>query len=107
MSEYVFKKEAVVKIGFKNFPLGWYSDDLAVLEFSNFKNVYSLNNSLVFIRFSALSISGNSSYSRKNLILDLILLLSFVKKEDKFFETSKAGFIFETIKMLYKRKEAV
>jgi glycosyltransferase involved in cell wall biosynthesis len=65
LSEYVFKKEAVVKIGFKNFPLGWYSDDLAVLEFSNFKNVYSLNNSLVFIRFSALSISGNSSYSRK------------------------------------------
>lgn len=65
LSEYVFKKEVVLTISFKNFNLGWYTDDLAVLEFSFFKNVYSLNNALVYVRFSILSISGDASSSRK------------------------------------------
>jgi glycosyltransferase involved in cell wall biosynthesis len=67
LSEYIFKKELVLKIGFKNFPLAWYSDDLAVLEFSNFKNVYTINGSIVFVRLSSLSIScDNTTIKRKN-----------------------------------------
>ncbi|MFT5963714.1 MAG: glycosyltransferase involved in cell wall biosynthesis [Flavobacterium sp.] len=99
LSEYVFKKEVVVKIGFKNFPLGWYSDDLAVLEFSNFKNVYTLNNSLVFIRFSTLGISGNSSYfiKKSNSRFDFYYYLLAIKrmnfskpqKQDLFLKLSK------------------
>lgn len=58
LSEHVFKKEAYLKNGFKNFPLAWYSDDLAWLEFSNFGNVYTINEALVRIRFTAGSISG-------------------------------------------------
>lgn len=58
LSEYVFKRNKVLEIGFRDFPLGWYSDVLAVLEFSNFKNVYSINTAKVFIRITDLSISG-------------------------------------------------
>lgn len=58
LSEYVFKKRKVVKIGFKNFSLGWFSDVLAVLEFSDFGAVFTINESLVFIRISNDSISG-------------------------------------------------
>ena len=58
LSEYVFKRNKVIEIGFRDFPLGWYSDVLAVLEFSNFKNVYSINTAKVFIRITDLSISG-------------------------------------------------
>ena len=36
LSEYIFRKVNVVKIGFRDFALGWYSDVMAVLEFSDF-----------------------------------------------------------------------
>lgn len=58
LSEYVFKTKCVNNIGFKEFPLAWLSDVLAVLEFSNFQKVYSINQSLVYIRTSNLNISG-------------------------------------------------
>ena len=58
LSEYVFRKTQIIEIGFKDFPLAWQSDVLAVLEFSHYKNVYSINDASVFIRISELSISG-------------------------------------------------
>jgi hypothetical protein len=59
LSEYVFARNKTVNIGFKDFPLAWYSDVLAALEFSDFKNVFSINEAVVYIRISNLSISGN------------------------------------------------
>jgi glycosyltransferase involved in cell wall biosynthesis len=59
LSEYVFRKSQVLEIRFKNFPLAWFSDVLAVLEFSNFKNIFSINAAVVYIRISELSISGS------------------------------------------------
>lgn len=58
LSEYIHRKTQITQIGFKDFPLGWQSDVLAVLEFSNFKNVYSINDAKVLIRITELSISG-------------------------------------------------
>ncbi|GGA88924.1 glycosyl transferase [Flavobacterium palustre] len=60
LSEYVFRKSQVLEIGFKDFPLAWYSDFLAVLEFSNFDTIYTINNSIVYVRLSELSISGST-----------------------------------------------
>ncbi|WP_140487632.1 glycosyltransferase family 2 protein [Flavobacterium sp. GSA192] len=60
LSEYVFRKSEVLEIGFKNFPLAWYSDVLAVFEFANFDNVFSINNSIVYVRISQWSISGSA-----------------------------------------------
>jgi glycosyltransferase involved in cell wall biosynthesis len=68
LSEYAFKRNQIIGIGFKNFPLAWCSDILAVLEFSNFDLVYSINEAIVYVRISALSISGNQDNVRlKNL----------------------------------------
>ena len=68
LSEYVFKENDISNIGFKNFPLGWHSDDLAVLEFSKFKNIYTINSSTVFVRLSTLNISGMSdNLKQKNI----------------------------------------
>jgi glycosyltransferase involved in cell wall biosynthesis len=68
LSEYAFRKSTVQKIGFRDLPLAWFSDVLAVLEFSNFKKVYSINTAAVLIRISPFSISGkldNSKLKRK------------------------------------------
>lgn len=68
LSEYIFKRSQIIEIGFRNFPLAWCSDILAVLEFSNFKLVHSINEAIVYIRISTLSISGNQDNVRlKNL----------------------------------------
>jgi glycosyltransferase involved in cell wall biosynthesis len=58
LSEYMFKRSQIVTIGFKDFPLAWLSDVLAVLEFSDFKEVYSINEAVIYIRITDLSISG-------------------------------------------------
>lgn len=59
LSEYIFNSKQIKEIGFKDLPLGWFSDVLGVLEFSNFGNVFSINEAIVYVRISKLSISGN------------------------------------------------
>lgn len=63
LSENIFRTSIVKKIGFKSFPLGWHSDDLAVFEFSLYGNskIFSSDDSVVLIRLSNLSISGNNN----------------------------------------------
>ena len=58
LSEYIFSVNAVKKNGFKDFPLAWHSDDLAILEFSNFGKILTINGTKVFIRSSDVNISG-------------------------------------------------
>jgi glycosyltransferase involved in cell wall biosynthesis len=90
LSEYVFLKEQLLKIGFKNFPLAWFSDVLAVLEFSNFKDIFSLNNTIISIRISNKSISGNQNNLKlksESTFAFYYYLLS--KKNNQFSENQK------------------
>lgn len=61
LSEYIFDSKVVEEIKFKYFPLAWYSDVLAVLEFSDFGNVFSINEAFLKIRISNESISGQKT----------------------------------------------
>jgi hypothetical protein len=61
LSEYIFKRSQISNIGFKDFPLAWFSDVLAILEFSDFKDIYTINSASVYVRVSTLSISGNQN----------------------------------------------
>lgn len=58
LSEYIFKARSYKRFGFKNFPLGWGSDDIAVLEFSEEKNIFFIDNAHVLVRMSSENISG-------------------------------------------------
>ncbi len=60
LSEYVFEAEKLKNNFFYDFPLAWHSDDLAILECSNFNTIYSINEAKVFVRISNLSISGRT-----------------------------------------------
>lgn len=76
LSEYVFSKESFLKYGFHNFPLAWHSDDGAWLDFSDFKPIYTINESNVFVRHSDECISG----SNKNQNLKDTASVDFIKK---------------------------
>lgn len=60
LSEYIFKKEKVDTIQFKDFPLAWYSDLLAVVEFAEFKTIYTINTAVVSFRMSGKNITSKS-----------------------------------------------
>ncbi|GEC73665.1 Glycosyl transferase family 2 [Flavobacterium flevense] len=85
LSEYVFRKSQVVKIRFKNFPLAWYSDVLAVLEFSNFTVIFSVNTAVVYVRISKLSISGSILNNQLKLQARFEFYCYLVSKKSNFF----------------------
>lgn len=60
LSEYVFKKDQILNIGFRNFPSALFSDIVAVLEFSNYSTVFTINDANVFVRISNANVSGHS-----------------------------------------------
>ncbi len=60
LSEHFFKKEKVDTIQFKDFPLAWHSDVLAVLEFTQFKTIYTINEALVYFRLSGKNITSKT-----------------------------------------------
>lgn len=67
LSEYIFLRASFDEFGFKNYPLAWHSDDMAWLEFSEAKKIYSINNAQIKIGFSNLSISGmNDNWDLKS-----------------------------------------
>ncbi|MFD2891009.1 glycosyltransferase family 2 protein [Flavobacterium chuncheonense] len=83
LSEYIFKTEKVERIKFKDFPLAWSSDVLAVVEFSDFKNIYTINEALVYVRNSGANISSQDDSVEKNTALFSFnyYLLSQYKKQ--------------------------
>jgi glycosyltransferase involved in cell wall biosynthesis len=99
LSEYVFNKKKVLEIGFRDFPLAWFSDVLAVLEFSNFKNIFSINEAQIYIRISDYSISGKKDNfklkSKANFEFYSYLLnnkynfFSNIEKKELFFRLNK------------------
>ena len=58
LSEHIFRKTTFDKIGFRNYKYAWHTDDMAVLEFSNFGLLFSINDEIVYVRVSTQSISG-------------------------------------------------
>ncbi|THF50569.1 glycosyltransferase family 2 protein [Flavobacterium supellecticarium] len=89
LSEYIFTKKTYDTYGFYNYPLAWYSDDRAWIDFSEQKNIYTINESFVFIRFSEMNISGRQDNAvlkkkaKEQFFGDFILrnLALFPKKE--------------------------
>ena len=62
--EYVFKTAQYEKYKFKNYLLAWGSDDMAVMQFSDFGNILCVNDALMMPRISAINISGQKDINK-------------------------------------------
>ena len=60
LSEYIFMKEKMDAIQLKDFPLAWYSDLLAVVEFAEFKTIFTINDAVVDFRLSGKNITSKT-----------------------------------------------
>lgn len=68
LSEYVFRKATLLQIRFKDLPLAWYTDLLAVIEVSEFNLIFTVNEAIVYFRLSDLNItSRNDNLVQKNI----------------------------------------
>lgn len=85
LSEYVFNKEKILRVGLKDFPLAWCTDILAVLEVSDFGNVYSINKSIVYIRISEISISGKKNNFKLKTRASVDFLNYMIIKKGQYF----------------------
>ncbi|WP_269683915.1 glycosyltransferase [Flavobacterium lacustre] len=97
LSEYVFKLSEIRSIGFKDLPLAWWSDVLAVLEFSNFGYIYSINEAIVFVRISRISISGNQSNEVQKEKANYLFFYYLLKYKSQYFSSSEIDFLFEKV----------
>ncbi len=82
LSENIFTKESYKKHGFRNFPLAWGADTFAWLDFTEFGDIYTINNANAYFRVSPYNISrggykedikNKASFIYFNLIVDQYL----------------------------------
>lgn len=101
LSEYVFTKDKINEIGFKDFPLAWWSDVLAVLEFSNFDKIYSINESYVYVRISDISISGSLHFEKTKEQASYLFYDYLLANKKNFFNQEERNFLLEKISKRY------
>jgi GT2 family glycosyltransferase len=87
LSEYLFKRSLFLKFGFREYPLAWHSDDMAWLEFSNGKPIWTINGSKASVRTSTINISGKND----NVVFKDIASIQFLRDlcKLKFIERKK------------------
>ncbi|MDR7208956.1 glycosyltransferase family 2 protein [Flavobacterium piscis] len=106
LSEYIFSKEIFMKYRFHNFPLAWHSDDAAWLTFADNKPIYTINDSNVFIRYSAFSISGNKlDQGLKNLACEKFYSECIYKNITCFDKKQKTDLTLEYEKAIKKNRK--
>ena len=72
LSENIFQTKMYRKYGFEKIPLAWGSDDIALLTFSNFRNILYNRKTKVQVRISDASISGSLFMDKeKNIALNI------------------------------------
>lgn len=85
LSEHVFSKESFLKYGFRDYPLAWHSDDKAWIDFSENKPIYTINEAIVFIRVSNISITGEQGNNDLKNIASVLFLKDIILQKLEFF----------------------
>ena len=89
LSEFVFRKKVLLDVKFKELPLAWYSDYLAVLECTYFGNIFTINNALVFFRLSEHNITGKKNDSTPKNIATFQYYYYLLNEKGSFFNAEQ------------------
>jgi len=101
LSEYIFRKEDLLKTKFRDFPLAWYSDLLAVLEVANFGIIFSINESIVSFRHSTLNISSDSKSDKIKNKSAFEFYLYLLNKKAIYFDRLQKELIFNSLEKTF------
>lgn len=106
LSEHVFSKEIYQKNRFTEYPVAFFSDDKAWLDFSDEKSIYSINEACVYIGTSEKSISGKTDNLLEKIEAEIMFISEiYYNKLHNFDKACRLDFIrkFE-VAILKKRK---
>jgi glycosyltransferase involved in cell wall biosynthesis len=101
LSEYVFKRDIVNKYHFTGYPLAWHSDDKACLDFSENKPIFSINEAIVFVRFSEVNISGRKDNTELKLKATNLFFRDIINRKSTVFGKN------QIVQLLLKYEEIV
>jgi glycosyltransferase involved in cell wall biosynthesis len=106
LSEYVFKRNAYVRFGFYHYDLAWFADDRAWLEFSEYKNIYTINSAIVYFRSSHENISRNDYKIKEKRAVQLQFFKFIVSNVlMKFKPDQQKHFMMYYEQLIYKNKK--
>lgn len=105
LSEYIFSKKVFEKHKFKHYKLAWHSDDMAWIEFSENKPIYTLNNAKAYIRFTNESISGKNENMKLKVEATYDFFIDVLKMNLKFTDDEISFLVREFIFFLKLRKK--
>ncbi|GGF68768.1 glycosyltransferase family A protein [Wenyingzhuangia marina] len=94
LSEFVFKVDAYKKHGFKEYPLAWHTDVMAVLEFSEFNKIYGINTSVVKVRSSGINISSMSNNLVKKNEASFAFFFDLLNIHNKYFTLEQLELVY-------------
>ncbi len=97
LSEYIYKKDIVQKVGFKNLPLAWCSDILAILEFSEFGSIYTINSSFVSFRLSNINITTKTDNMTLKDYAAFKYYYYLLNEKNSFFDTKQKEVLYEKL----------
>lgn len=89
LSEHIFSKASYEKYGFNDYPLAWNSDDRAWLDFSDDKPIFTINESIVFVRISSLNITGKRDNMLKKNSSEIEFYRFLIGNKFKFYNSNQ------------------
>ncbi|KAF2081175.1 glycosyltransferase family 2 protein [Flavobacterium sharifuzzamanii] len=105
LSEYIFRKASFQKYGFVNFPLAWYSDDMAWIEFASKGSILSINQGIVFFRYSEYNISGKTDNLDLKEISKLLFYERIARYRLNYFAKSQRVLLLTTFEAVLKKRQ--
>lgn len=101
LSEFVFRKEVLDEVKFKNLPLAWYSDYLAVLECTYFGNMYTINDAFMSFRISGLNITSKKDNLTVKNIASFRFYYYLLKDKSVFFNANQKEKLYSMIEKTF------
>ena len=101
LSEYVFRKSVLVQIRFKDLPLAWYADLLAVVEVSEFNLIFTINEAVVYFRLSGLNITSRNDNSLQKNIASFHFYYYLLKNKMSFFNREQRVFLLRRLEKAF------
>jgi hypothetical protein len=101
LSEFIFRREKFDKVKFKDLPLAWFSDYLAVLEVSNFSLLYTINNSIVYFRHSGLNITTQSDNLKLKSYATFSYYYYLLDQKKQFFDEKQQAILASNLEKIF------
>ena len=103
LSEYIFKKSIFEKHHFVNYPLAWHSDDKAWIDFSENLPIYTINEAIVYVRYSKVNISGRQDNLEQKLSATFLFYKDILKQKKATFSKYQVLLLLMAFEVIIKK----